>query len=53
MFGGELLATGSSSCVFKPTIPCNVGENIHDDKISKIIFSEKSPKIIMTEKKIN
>ena len=33
MFGGELLATGSSSCVFKPTLPCNVGDNIHDDKI--------------------
>ena len=53
MFGGELLATGSSSCVFKPTIPCNVGENIHNDKISKVIFSKKSPQIIRTEKRSN
>ena len=53
MFGGELLATGSSSCVFKPSLPCDLGGDIYDDKISKVIFSEKSSKVIKTEKKSN
>lgn len=53
MIGGELLATGSSSCVFRPTLPCFIGDKIEADKISKIIFSEKSGKIIKNEKKNN
>ena len=46
MLGGELLATGSSSCIFYPNIPCdNEGKrDIHDDKISKVIYHEESEK---------
>ncbi len=52
MIGGELLATGSSSCVFKPSIPCKGKKNINNDKVSKLIYGEKSLKYFNKEKKI-
>lgn len=52
MIGGDLLATGSSSCVFKPSIPCKGQKNISNDKVSKIIYGEKSLKYYNKEKKI-
>ena len=39
MLGGELLATGSSSCVFNPNFPCRKNGNVDDERISKIIFN--------------
>ena len=42
MIGGELLAKGSSSCVFKPNIPCTSSDNVNDNKITKIVYSKKS-----------
>ncbi len=55
MKGGELIGTGSSSCIFYPNIPCdNEGKrDIHDDKISKVIYHEESEKQSKNEFKIN
>jgi hypothetical protein len=62
MFDGELissnsakiLATGSSSCVFKPNIPCkNSKDFIDNKKISKIVYGTKSDKYLDKEKKMN
>ena len=47
MIGGDLLATGSSSCIFKPSLPCDgKKKNRYDNKVSKIVYGEKSLKIL-------
>ena len=47
MDGGKLIATGSSSCVIRPMIPCKKGKNkINDKRISKLI-SHKDSKNMM------
>lgn len=53
MIGGELLAKGSSSCVFKPNIPCTSSDNVNDNKITKIVYSKKSKAMFFKEKKMN
>ena len=54
MIGGDLLATGSSSCVFRPNIPCkNSKDKITDKKISKIVYGEKSDRYFNKEKNIS
>ena len=51
--GGGLLATGSSSCILKPNIPCkNNKPPINDKKISKIVFGKKSKEYTDREKEI-
>ena len=41
--GAKLLASGSSSCVFRPNIPCkDTTENQTLDKISKILTAMSS-----------
>ena len=50
MEGGKLLATGSSSCVFKPNIPCkNSKDKIDSKKISKIVYGEKAERYLDKE----
>ncbi len=52
--GAKLLASGSSSCVFRPNIPCIDSNDKQDnDKISKIVYGKKSDKYLKREKKIN
>ena len=52
--GGGLLATGSSSCIIKPNIPCkNKKSPISDKKISKIVFGKKSKEYTNREKGID
>ena len=52
--GSKILATGSSSCIFRPNIPCKGDEtNGMDDKISKIVYGSKSNKYLKQEKKMN
>jgi len=52
--GAKILATGSSSCIFHPNIPCkNSNDSITEDKISKIVYGSKSNKYLKQEKKIN
>ena len=52
--GAKLLASGSSSCVFYPNIPCK-GSNdvVSKEKISKIVYGKKSDKYLNQEKKVN
>jgi len=52
--GAKLLASGSSSCVFHPNIPCK-GSNdvVSKEKISKIVYGKKSDKYLNQEKKVN
>lgn len=53
MIGGDLLATGSSSCIFRPNIPCNgKKENVSNKKISKIVYGEKAQRYYDKEQKI-
>jgi serine/threonine protein kinase len=51
--GGRLIGTGSKSCVFTPNIPCKGKTKIDNTKISKLIYSLKSKKLLNQEKKIN
>jgi serine/threonine protein kinase len=53
MFGGELIATGSSSCIFKPNIPCKSSDKISNERISKIVYSEDAIFESKNEKKMN
>ena len=55
MKGGGLIATGSSSCIIKPNIPCkkNNKKPINDKKISKIVFGKKSKEYTDREKSID
>ena len=53
MLGGELLATGSSSCVFNPNFPCRKNGNVDDERISKIIFNPGAKEESQYEKKMN
>ena len=53
MFGGELLATGSSSCIFNPNFPCKKNGLIDDERISKIIFNPGAKEETQHEKKMN
>ena len=53
MFGGELLATGSSSCIFNPYFPCKKNGLIDDERISKIIFNPGAKEESQHEKKMN
>ena len=52
--GAKILATGSSSCIFQPNIPClNSKDNVDNTKISKIVYGSKSDKYLNQERKIN
>ena len=52
--GAKILATGSSSCIFQPNIPCvNSKDSIDNTKISKIVYGSKSDKYLDQERKIN
>lgn len=53
MIGGKLIAKGSSSCVFSPSIPCNVGSIPDNNKITKILFNKDSKMSYNKEKKYN
>ena len=54
MKGGSLLATGSSSCIVKPSIPCKGKKTPRNDKkISKIVFGKKSKEYTDREKEID
>ena len=55
MEGGKIIGQGSKSCIFKPNIPCyNQTEKVIDeDKISKIMYGEKSKGKSEYELKIN
>ena len=53
MFGGELIATGSDSCVFIPNLPCKRTDRIDDNRVSKIIYSEGAEEDSLEEKKMN
>jgi len=53
-FGAKILATGSSSCIFRPNIPCKGDKKEGtDDKISKIVYGAKSDRYLKQEKKLN
>jgi len=53
MLGGELLATGSSSCVFNPNFPCKKNGIIDDERISKIIYNPGAKEESQHERKMN
>ena len=53
MEGGKLLATGSSSCIFRPNIPCQgQGHSVSNKKISKIIYGSKAETYFNRENEI-
>ena len=50
--GAKILATGSSSCIFQPNIPClNSKDTVDNTKISKIVYGKKSDRYLEQEKK--
>ena len=52
--GAKILATGSSSCIFQPNIPClNSKDTVDNSKISKIVYGKKSDRYLQQEKKMN
>ncbi len=53
MIGGELLATGSSSCIFKPSIPCQGKKTVSNKHVSKIVYGDKALKYYNKEKNIS
>jgi serine/threonine protein kinase len=53
MNGGELIATGSSSCVLTPNIPCRRNGAVKKDRISKIIYSDDAIYESIGEKRMN
>ena len=52
MKGGDLLETGTSSCIFRPSIPCRGSNKVNNTKISKIVFGSKADKYFEKEKKM-
>jgi len=52
MKGGDLLATGSSSCIFRPSIPCRGSKKFNKDSISKIVHGSKADKYFQKEKQM-
>ena len=51
--GAKILATGSSSCIFQPNIPClNSKDKVDNTKISKIVYGKKSDRYLQ-QKKMN
>ena len=51
MIGSDLLATGSSSCVFRPNIPCKDSKDkVSNKKISKIVYGTKQLDIMIKKK---
>ena len=53
MYGGELIATGSDSCVFVPNFPCKRDGKVDDNRVSKIIYSEGAEEDSQYEKEMN
>lgn len=54
MDGGELIGTGSKTCVFKPSLPCKDNKHKGSDKhISKVYLTPKSTKYMDNEIIIN
>ena len=53
MIGGKLLATGASTCVFSPSIPCSKKDSVDKNKITKKIYSSKSKESYDKEKETN
>lgn len=53
MLGGKLVATGSSSCIFKPNFPCKKTNKIDNSRISKIVYSPQAFEESKDEKRIN
>lgn len=53
MFGGELVATGSSSCIFTPNFPCKKNDTISNTRISKIVYGEGAIYESKDEKRMN
>lgn len=53
MFGGELVATGSSSCIFTPNLPCKKNDTTSNSRISKIVYSEGAIYESKDEKRMN
>tara|TARA_Y100001935_G_scaffold212135_1_gene182602 strand:+ start:12247 stop:13482 length:1236 start_codon:yes stop_codon:yes gene_type:complete len=51
--GGELVATGSDSCVFIPNFPCKRDGKIDDNRISKIMYGEDAEEDSLEEKRMN
>ena len=49
--GGKLIARGSNSCVFKPSIPCNDNIKPSIKRVSKIIYDEDAEDMIKDEQK--
>jgi serine/threonine protein kinase len=53
MEGGSLLATGSSSCIFRPNIPCKDSNDKQTNrKVSKIVYGNKAKRYYNKEKLI-
>ena len=52
MYGGELIATGSDSCVFVPNFPCKREGKVDNNRVSKIIYSEDAEEDSQYEKKM-
>ena len=53
MEGGSLLATGSSSCIFRPNIPCrDSNDKQSNKKVSKIVHGSKAQRYYDKEKLI-
>ena len=53
MLGGELVASGSDSCIFIPNLPCKINDKTDDNRISKMIYGEGAKYEIQGEKKMN
>lgn len=53
MLGGELVATGSSSCIFTPNLPCKKNDTISNSRISKIVYSDGAIYESKDEKRMN
>ena len=53
MLGGELVASGSDSCVFIPNLPCKIDDPVYNNRVSKIIYGEDREDEFKYEKKMN
>ena len=53
MNGGELIATGSDSCVFIPNFPCKRNGKVDENRISKIVYDVSAEEDSQYEKEMN
>ena len=53
IYGGKLVAKGSNTCIFNPSIPCSKGNDKDINKVSKLLIDKSKQRELLINKKIS